>query len=196
MIRAIESPGPGAYTPLLQRSQIAATLKGRNLRNTSEDTPGPIYRVAVKSDAPAFTMRPRTSMPSDTASSGVGPGSYNIPSAIGRSPGKSISGRHSKSSSSDDVPGPASYNAEVKSTAPSFTMRPRTALPSDASASALGPGSYTLPSVFGASNRTGKSISSRHRTLRGDDVPGPGNVEHFLVNANSTTCFRPLSNPI
>lgn len=70
-------------------------------------------------------------------------GAYNAPSYIGSSPGKTLTPRRKAPYyMANDVPGPGAYKSEVgsvKTSAPSYSMRARTAVPT-AQRNVPGPG--------------------------------------------------------
>jgi hypothetical protein len=83
-----QAPGPGAYrieSTVGKAPKISMTAR-RNLKAGSEAVPGPgAYSQTgyIGRDGSAFTMRPKTSVPSDNMNS-PGPGAYSHYSSVGR----------------------------------------------------------------------------------------------------------------
>ena len=113
-------------------------------------TPGPAaYDQRKRDTSPSYTMRVRGGK-GTKGENPPGPGTYGIPTSVGKGPKYSMGGgpssRH-QDSPSKFVPGPGAYekNVEVvKSKSPSFTMRLRSQPFRDRSPSP-GPDSYGVP---------------------------------------------------
>ncbi|OMJ81406.1 hypothetical protein SteCoe_18142 [Stentor coeruleus] len=146
-----EIPGPGAYSPQVTIGKSASVFgsSARKPINNIFETPGPgEYNIVNKTNAPAFTMRPKTA--SNKKNLNPGPGEYNPSlscSELKWTIGKEQKGLNFSIEKGVFVPGPGHYdvNKQVEGPKWGFGSEKKN---KDIKNPNPGPGSYTdYPSI-------------------------------------------------
>ena len=131
----------------------------------TEMTPGPqTYVVHVPANPALGVMlrEPKFREKREPYTTFIGPGSYDVRSEIGHSPGCNFSkGQRENpvSQSTETVPGPGQYSKRSLETQPAYSF-PRSASPLYTESDHLGPGYYRLPDHFRRNSGLGKFAAS------------------------------------
>jgi hypothetical protein len=164
------TPAPNAYNLTQPRGNgITMSAKLEQKINDSGVSPGQ-YNVNVPLDGPKYSMGSRHDVKHENLT--PSPGAYSIPSTIGQAPAITISGRHLiKEDNSNPASNQYDVNiSSVKSSAPAYSMRPKTAIERKVEGPA--PTAYNIASTIG--NAPAASISGRHELKVESLAPGPG----------------------
>lgn len=176
------SPGPAAYTFQHKRTTPAFSIgRGRHFKQKTATGPSPTeynpnYSL-IRSSLPFWKMNKGSRNASMVKRGSPEPGTYNLPSTIGKGPKIAFHGRIAKEKV-NTMPGPGAYDPNPKAILERYpkivlSTRPRTEKDSTTRKDIPGPGTYILNSTLNGP-KFGFGIGKKGSLETSNDIPGPG----------------------
>lgn len=176
------SPGPAAYNLSYRKNSPSFTIgRGRNTRQQTSIGPSPekynpSYKL-VRPSSPYWKISTVSRNVSMTKKQSPEPGTYDLPTTIGKGPKIAFHGKRSKEKV-EAFPGPGAYNPNPKvilERYPKIVMStgPRTAKDFSTRKDVPGPGAYLIPSMLDGP-KFGFGLGKKGNYRTNTDIPGPG----------------------